>query len=359
MHSHSGSAAWPRAPRILIVDDEPLGLKMISRVLSAAGYNEVIATPDAAHSVSIARASSPDLIVLDLHMPGFDGFDVLEGLNALHSGDEFVPVLVLTGDLIPDTRRRALALGATDFLTKPFDNSELVLRIHNMLRTRFLHLSLKQQKISLEQLLTRRDCELESARIELLERLALAAELRDTETGRHMRAVGQLAETLALGIGLDAGTASIIGRAAPLHDIGKIGVPDGTLLKSGTLSPNQLTIMREHTVVGARLLSGCDSPVMQTAALIARHHHERWDGSGYPDGVSGEAIPLAARIVAVADVFDALVHDRPYRKAWSEEAAIELILGGSGTHFDPRVVDAFGSLEWVASRSRLELECAV
>jgi putative two-component system response regulator len=357
--SHSGGAAWPRTPRILVVDDEPLGLRLISRVLASGGHDEVMATSDAARAISIARVSKPDLIVLDLHMPGFDGFDVLEGLNTIHSGDEFVPVLVLTGDLITDTRRRALSLGATDFLTKPFDNSELLLRIQNMLRTRFLHLSLKAQKGELETALLRRDGELEGARIELLERLALAVELRDTETGRHMRQVGHLSESLALGVGLDAGMACMIGRAAPLHDIGKIGVPDGTLLKRGSLSPHQLSIMREHAIIGERLLSGCDSPVMQLAAVIARYHHERWDGKGYPDELSGNAIPQSARIVAVADVFDALVHDRPYRSAWAEEAAIDLIFAGSGTHFDPEVVDAFASLDWVAAKVTTQLRCAV
>ena len=347
---HQTEAAWPRAPRILVVDDEPLGVKLIHRVLGAARYDNIVSTTDASHAISLARTSPPDLILLDLHMPGFDGFDVLEGLRTVLPQREFIPVIVLTGDLISDTRRRALAAGATDFLTKPFDAGELVLRIHNMLQTRLLYLSLAEQKDALQAALSRRDCELEEARLELLERLALAAELRDTETGRHMQRVGELSQTLALRVGLDEDTARNIGRAAPLHDIGKIGVPDGTLFKGGPLSTHELDIMRSHTIIGARLLSGCKSTVMQTAAAIARHHHERWNGTGYPDKLSGKQIPLAARIVAVADVFDALVNDRPYRKAWTQEAAIQLILAGSGTHFDPEVVKAFGSLEWVASR---------
>lgn len=355
----STGAVWPRPPRLLVIDDEPLGVKLIHRVLSTARYENIVSTTDASHAISLARLLVPDLILLDLHMPGFDGFDVLEGLRTVLPRDAFVPVLVLTGDLIPETRRRALAAGATDFLTKPFDNSELVLRIHNMLQTRLLHLSLVEQKSELQAALLRRDCELEEARLELLERLALAAELRDTETGRHMRGVGDLSRTLALRVGLDEGTARMIGRAAPLHDIGKIGVPDGTLFKGGPLSPSELDVMRAHTIVGARLLSGCKSLVMQTAALIARHHHERWDGTGYPDQLGTGQIPLPARIVAVADVFDALVNDRPYRKAWTEESAIQLILAGSGTHFDPAVVEAFGSLDWVLSRGQQQLMRAV
>ncbi len=354
---HAQSAEWQRTPRILVVDDDPSGVKLIHRLLTAAGYEDIVSTTDASHSLALARISPPDLILLDLHMPGFDGFDVLKGLKDVLAENDFTPVLVLTGDLIAETRRRALTLGATDFLTKPFDNAELVLRIHNLLQIRLLHLSLSRQKDALQHTLSRREAELDEARLEMLERLALAAELRDTETGRHMRGVGELAGSLARRMGVDAETAAMIGRAAPLHDIGKLGIPDSALLKNGLLSAQETELMRSHAIVGERLLSGGVSMVMQTAAVIARHHHERWDGTGYPDRLSGHAIPLAARIVAVADVFDALAHDRPYRKAWPEEAAIELIIEGSGTHFDPAVVEAFMSEPWVASRIPRALQC--
>ncbi|MGK2962134.1 MAG: HD domain-containing phosphohydrolase [Gemmatimonadaceae bacterium] len=351
------SAEWHRAPRILVIDDEPSGVKLVHRLLTAAKYEDIVTTTDASHSLTLARVSPPDLILLDLHMPGFDGFEVLDGLEDVLAENEFIPVLVLTGDLIAETRRRALTLGATDFLTKPFDNAELVLRIHNLLQIRLLHLSLGQQKDALQDTLSRREAELEEARLEMLERLALAAEVRDTETGRHMRGVGGLAESLALRMGLAEETAAMIGRAAPLHDIGKLGIPDSALLKNGPLSAQETELMQSHTLVGERLLSGGMSMVMQTAAIVARYHHERFDGTGYPDRLSGQAIPLAARIVAVADVFDALAHDRPYRKAWPEEAAIELIIEGSGTHFDPAVVEAFMSEPWVAARIPQRLLC--
>ncbi|MGK2961121.1 MAG: HD domain-containing phosphohydrolase [Gemmatimonadaceae bacterium] len=354
---HAQSAEWERAPRILVIDDEPSGVKLIHRLLTAAKYEDIVSTTDASHSLTLARVSPPDLILLDLHMPGFDGFEVLDGLKDVLAENEFIPVLVLTGDLIAETRRRALTLGATDFLTKPFDNAELVLRIHNLLQIRLLHLSLGQQKDALQQTLSRRDAELEEARLEMLERLALAAELRDTETGRHMRGVGELAGSLARRMGLADEAAAMIARAAPLHDIGKLGIPDSALLKNGPLSAQETELMRSHTVVGERLLSGGMSMVMQTAAIVARYHHERFDGTGYPDRLSGQAIPLAARIVAVADVFDALAHDRPYRKAWPEDAAIELIIEGSGTHFDPAVVRAFMSEPWVAARLPQRLLC--
>jgi putative two-component system response regulator len=325
-------------------------------VLEAAGYKEIITTMDGLHAISLIRTSPPDLVILDLHMPGFDGFELLDGMRSVMPEGDFIPVLVLTGDIIIDTRRTALKLGATDFLTKPFDNRELVLRIGNMLRTRLLHVTLTEQREELKAALTARVGELEEARIELLEGLAHASELRDPETGRHMRTVGEISEKLALGLGLDADASRAIGRAAPLHDIGKIGVPDGTLLKRGPLSEAQLHLMRDHTIIGERLLGSFCSPLLQTAAGIARHHHERWDGTGYPDGLKGTDIPLAARIVAVADVFDALVNDRPYRKAWSTEPAIELILAGSGTHFDPDVVRVFNSFDWVV-RYTQEFAC--
>ena len=345
--SQSSAVEWARPPRILVVDDEPLSVKIICRVLNAAGHEDVVSTNDGLQAISLIRFSTPDLIILDLHMPGFDGFDLLQSMTSVMPAGDFIPILVLTGDMIADTRRGALKLGATDFVNKPFDNSELVLRIENMLKTRLLHISLTEQKEELRSALAARESELEEARIELLEGLAHAAELRDPETGRHMRTVGEIATRLALALGLDAATARTIGRAAPLHDIGKIGVPDGTLLKRGPLSEQQLHLMRDHAIIGERLLKSLRSPLMQTAASIARHHHERWDGTGYPDGLCADSIPLAARIVAVADVFDALVHDRPYRKAWTEQAAVELILGGSGTHFDPAVVAAFKEFTWV------------
>lgn len=350
---------WPRPPRIFIIDDEPIQIRLLSRLLGTAGFDDVVSTTDASYALSLVRTTAPDLILLDLHMPCRDGFEVLEELKALLPEDDSIPVMVITGDSFVETRRRALSLGATDFVIKPFDNTELVLRIRNKLQTRLLHILLAEQKNELLSALSRRDCELEEARLDLVERLALAAELRDRDTARHMRVVGQLSQDLALRLGLDEITAQMIGRAAPLHDIGKIGIPDGTLLKPGPLTCPQMDVMRNHTIVGERLLSGGVSTVMRAAAVIARHHHERWDGSGYPDKLCGESIPLSARIVAVADVFDALVNDRPYRKAWSEESAIDLILAGSGTHFDPRVVEAFKSLDRVEARICDDSLCAV
>lgn len=339
---------WNSPPCILVVDDQPVNVKLVERVLASADYYNVVSTSDPSRAISLAELTKPDLVLLDLHMPGFpgfDGFDVLKALQNLTGVEEFVPVLVLTGDLNTDTRRKALSVGATDFLTKPFDIHELVLRIGNLLHTRLLHLWLQGEKNRIEEALERRERELAEAQVEMLERLAAAVELRDHQTGRHIRRVAELSADLAIALGLESHVVETIRRAAPLHDLGKIGTPDGTLLKCAGLSPDEEHIMRTHTVIGAGILLGGTSSLLRTAAEIARHHHERWDGCGYPDGLTGESIPLSARIVAVVDVYDALTHERPYRSAWSEEKTVKMIISGSGTHFDPKVVEAFLSLE--------------
>ncbi|HEX6576057.1 MAG TPA: HD domain-containing phosphohydrolase, partial [Gemmatimonadaceae bacterium] len=197
--------------------------------------------------------------------------------------------------------------------------------------------------------------DLDEARFEILDALACAAEMRDPAAACHMNAVGELSAKLAHAVGLSGDEARMIGRAARLHDIGKIGVPSCTQVSGNNLSAQQIAAQRDHTLVGARLLGGFKSTLLRVASAIAHHHHERWDGSGYPDGLEGKEIPLPARIVAVADVFDALIHDRPYRKAWSPSAAVELILTGSGTHFDPAVVEAFKSFSWVEQRPEVSL----
>jgi putative two-component system response regulator len=214
-----------------------------------------------------------------------------------------------------------------------------------MLQTRLLHLALQHEKQAVEHALERRTWELEEARLETLERLALAAEVRDDDTGQHTRRVGHLSGVLAAELGLPPATVELIRRAAPLHDIGKIGIPDRVLLKPGPLTDDERTVMQTHTVIGARILGGAQSALLRTGAEIAQCHHERWDGTGYPARVRGADIPISARIVAVVDVFDALTHDRPYRPAWSVERTMDEILRGTSTAFDPRVVAAFASLD--------------
>jgi putative two-component system response regulator len=273
-------------------------------------------------------------------MPYLDGFEVMNQLRARVPLGIFLPILVLTADITPETKRKALDEGATDFLTKPFDQTEVVLRIRNLLRTRVLHLQLQDQNHLLEQKVRERTIELEETQIEILERLALAAEYRDDDTGEHTKRVGQMSAQIAQALGLSNAEVELIRRAAPLHDVGKIAIPDSILLKPGKLTPEEFELMKTHTTVGAKMLSGGRFPLLQRAEEIALTHHERWDGTGYA-GLKGESIPIAGRIVAVADVFDALTSARPYKEAWPRAKAIEEVQRQSGRQFDQSVVEAF------------------
>ena len=249
-------------------------------------------------------------------MPDPDGYAVLEQMKAVVPPGEYLPVLVLTADINREAKERALALGAKDFLAKPLNSTEVILRIRNLLETRLLQLELAAHARTLEQRVRDRTAELESARLEILERLAVASDFRDDATGKHARRVGEMAAQLAAELGVPGDMVELYRWAAPLHDVGKLGVPDSVLLKPGKLTPEEFNLMKRHTEVGASILSGSSAPVLQLAEQIALTHHERWDGSGYM-GLKGEEIPLCGRIVAVADVFDALTHERPYKHAWN------------------------------------------
>ncbi|HEX7118129.1 MAG TPA: HD domain-containing phosphohydrolase [Longimicrobiales bacterium] len=326
--------------RILVVDDEPANVRLLRRILDRAGYRFVDATTDPREAADLFDRLQPDLVLLDLNMGPLDGFAVMDQLRSRLTDEVYLPILVLTADVTPEARQRALSGGAKDFLTKPFDASEAVLRIRNLLETRFLHQRLRSQNAVLEAGVRERTQELEEARIEILECLGRAAEYRDDATGEHTRRVGELSGQIALQLGMSAEDVEIIRRAATLHDIGKIGIPDHILLKPGKLTPDEFEIMKTHTTIGARILAGSRSPMLQTAREIALTHHERWDGRGYA-GLEGQSIPLSGRIVAVADTFDALTHQRPYKVAWSREKAIASIDGERGLQFDTEVVDAF------------------
>jgi putative two-component system response regulator len=334
--------------RILVVDDQEANALLLQAVLARAGYSDVEMLTDPMRVVERCTERPPDLLLLDWHMPGRSGPEVLEEIAFLTDEPNWVPVLVLTADIAPDTQRRALSLGARDFLTKPIDVPEVLLRVRNLLQTRYLRVQLELHNELLGEAVAQRTRELEDAKLEMLERLALAAEYRDDVTGQHAARIGRTSELLARELGFDDAEATVLGHAARLHDIGKIGVADELLLKPGTYTPEDAAAMREHAAIGARILSGSTNELLTLAEEIALTHHERWDGSGYPQGLAGEAIPLAGRIVAVADVFDALAHRRPYKDAWPVPRAVAGILDGAGSDFDPRVTEAFARLDHAA-----------
>lgn len=329
------------AERLLIVDDEPENIRFLERTVRDCGYHRVRSTRDPFAALDMVAEAQPDLILLDLHMPALDGFGVLARLRPLVGGDTYLPVLMLTGDASAETRKAALANGVKDFLTKPFDADEVRLRIGNLLETRQFYLRLREQNATLEVRVRDRTREVEDTRTEVTERLALAAEFRDDDTGQHTLRVGEMSARVAEALGLPAAEVARLWRAAPLHDIGKIGIPDAVLLKPGRLTPDEFDVMKRHTTIGGQILAGSHAPVLQLAEQVAQTHHENWDGSGYPAGLAGDAIPLVGRIVAVADVFDALTHERPYKPAWPHEKAIDEIDSLAGRKFDPAVVSAF------------------
>lgn len=331
--------------RILAVDDEESNVLLLRRMLEREGYTRVQTTTDPLCAVQLFVDARPALVLLDLHMPRMDGFELMNRLAPLAGGRGGVPFLVLTADATPETKRRALSVGARDFVSKPFCQSELLLRVHNLLEAQQLHARLREQNSSLEAQVSARTRDLERARSEMLSRLALAAEYRDDETQEHAWRIGRSCGLLARALGLGDREAELIAHAAPLHDVGKIGLPDAILLKPGKLTDAEFQRVKMHTIIGAEILSGSQSPLLQLAEQIALSHHERWDGFGYPQQRRGEEIPLAGRIVAVADVFDALTHERPYKRAWPVEHAVAEILSQKARQFDPRVIDVFASLD--------------
>jgi putative two-component system response regulator len=327
--------------RILIIDDQISNIEALHAVLSTAGYRNLKCLQDSRHAISVFSHFQPDLIVLDLHMPHLDGLTVIDQLARLIRADDYLPILVLTGDASSRAKEEALSRGAHDFLPKPLNRAEVLLRVKNLLQTRSLHLQLKAQNISLEKQVQDRTLQFAEAQVEVLRRLALAAEYRDDETGQHTQRVGAICAMLAEAIGESNQYIELLRMAAPLHDIGKIGIPDQIFLKAGRLTEKEFEIMKSHTTIGGEILSNSPLPILQLAHQIALSHHERWDGKGYPRGIAGEAIPLPGRIAAVADVFDALIHARPYKEAWPFEKAVTTIQNESGRHFDPRIVQAF------------------
>jgi putative two-component system response regulator len=345
--------------RILVIDDEPSNVSALLRLLERSGYRHVLGITESRDSMETFESFLPDLLLLDLRMPHLDGFQVLEALAHRIPPDEYFPILVLTGDLSPEVREQALSVGARDFITKPFDLTEVVLRIKNLLEARVLHLDLREHNQTLEDRVRERTRELAEAQLETLNRLARAGEYRDDLTGRHAQRVGLLAALLMEGLGEPDEECQVVRWAATLHDIGKIGIPDAILMKPGPLTPAEYELMKSHAEIGERILSGSRFRLLRVAGEIARTHHERWDGAGYI-GLKGGDIPLAGRVVALADAYDSLTHLRPYKVAVEPEEAVARIEADSGAHFDPEVVRVFlelrkaGTLDTLDDRVRGE-----
>ena len=325
--------------KILLVDDEETVLVILKGILQRAGYTHVVTLDDSQKVLERFLEERPDLLVLDHHMPGKDGLEVIEELRPYLP--DYFPILMLTGDERAELKETALSSGAKDFLVKPINPVEVRLRIRNLLEARYFHQQLQHNNERLEEMVRQRTRELEGAHVEMLIRLAKAAEYRDDDTGEHTWRVARTCALLAQELGLGPERTDLVLRAARLHDVGKIAIPDGILLKPGRLSEAEYEVVKGHTRAGAELLSGGRSPLMKLAETIALTHHERWDGGGYPQGLQADAIPVESRLLAVADTFDALTHDRIHRKAVSPEKAVEEIRQQAGKQFDPRVVEAF------------------
>lgn len=326
--------------RIFIIDDEEANLKLLNIMLENEGYKKLVLISDSREVINEYRIQRPDLILLDINMPHLDGYEIMQALRNLKD-PLMPPVIVLTAQHGKDYLLRSLNAGARDFISKPFDRNELIMRVRNLLDAHLTHCMVYDQKATLEDMVRKRTDELQQTRMQVVQRLGMAAEFRDEETGNHILRMSHISELLARTIGWDDDDCELMLMASPMHDIGKIGIPDHILLKPGKFEPDEWEIMKTHASIGAKLLDGDDSNLMRMAREIALSHHEKWDGSGYPNGLTGEDIPMSGRIAALADVFDALTSQRPYKKAWPVEDAVQLIKDNSGKHFDPQLVEVF------------------
>ncbi|MDD5285074.1 MAG: response regulator [Desulfuromonadaceae bacterium] len=326
--------------RILIVDDEPVNLKLLEKMLRAEGYTNLVSIVDSRKVMEAYCAEPPDLILLDINMPYLDGYEVMALLKELKD-PLLPPILVLTAQSGKEFLMRALNEGARDFLSKPFNRYELLARVRNLLDA---HLALRltfDQKGVLEGLVHERTAEVVQSRLEIVQRLGRASEYRDNETGRHILRMSYSASLLAKELGWSEERCDLMLYASPMHDLGKIGISDLILLKPARLTDEERGIMETHSTIGADILSGSNNELLETARIIALTHHEKWNGSGYPDKLAGESIPMEGRIAAIVDVFDALTSVRPYKKAWPVDEAVDEIRKQSGAHFDPELVGHF------------------
>ena len=326
--------------KIMICDDSITNVAILKTLLENNGYQDISVETDPRKLIPEIEENIYDLLVLDLEMPHLSGYDILKLVRETKH-DEHLPILMLTGKLGRDVRNKALSIGANDFVNKPFDETEILLRVKNLLQ---VHSSYKLQKNladTLEKKIHKRTKALAQAADDLISKLARAGEFRDNETGNHVKRVSHYSRLIAKSLGLPDDICQMIYQAAPMHDIGKIGIPDNILLKKGKLSEDERIIIETHPDIGAQILADHSSMVVQMGRTIALTHHEKWDGTGYPNKLSGASIPIEGRIVAIVDVFDALTTVRPYKDAWSFDQGIRFLQDQKGKHFDPQLVDLF------------------
>lgn len=322
--------------QVAIIDDVQINVTLLKAVLTKLPDVQPVCFTDPHAGLAWCLAHEPDLVVVDQMMPGLSGVELVQRFRVRHPD---VPILMVTANADLALRHEALHSGATDFLTKPIDNVEFSARVRNML-------ALRHNRNLLAQAVREATASLVASERETIFCLARAAEYRDPETGAHIQRMAHYARLIARELGCSLDEQDLILQAAPMHDVGKVGTPDAILLKPGRLTPDEFEVMKQHADIGHRILSAHPSRLLQEAAVIALTHHEKFDGSGYPRGLAGADIPLVGRITAVADVFDALTSERPYKKAWTLEAASALLREGAGSHFDPACVQAFFAV-WV------------
>ncbi len=326
--------------RVLVIDDSQINVTLLCRLLQKIEHCSSIDFLDPAIALEWCTQETPDLILVDYMMPSMNGTEFIRQFRALpHCND--IPVLMITANDEIALRYEALEVGANDFLIKPVDKIEFLARTKNMLALRRNQRLLENRAAWLNDEVQKATAEIRAREQETILRLSKAADSRDPETGAHIVRMANYSLLIARQLGLPESVQQMILEAAPMHDIGKVGIPDHILLKPGKLSIEEFSIMKSHATLGHQILAGSASETLQMGAEIALAHHEKFDGSGYPQGLVGTAIPLAARIVAVADVFDALTSERPYKQAWDIDRAVNFLREGSGQHFDPACVDAF------------------